>query len=180
MSTSKSESLRDIAQIAYNRHGVAGRGMERIAGKEGLVMSRSTFDRILNGTYASRALPETLDALAFLADVPAERVYRAAKRKYAAAKFSEQLPPDIDLLTDDQRNAVITVARAFLNANRELEGLRNESDDKRQQARPKRHLRTVEDADSQDAGEEQKIPDGIAAYDRELGDGIRPNQLPDD
>src|SRR5699024_3683594 len=48
---------------------------------------------------------------------------------YDAKKFADQLPPDIDQLTEDQRNAVITVARAFLKTNRELERLQNELDE---------------------------------------------------
>lgn len=173
MSTSQKETLRDIAQIAHDRHGVRGRGIERIADKAGHVMSRSTFDRMLKGEYPSRSMPQTLEALAYLAGVPVERVYEAADRRYDAKKFAEQLPPDIDQLTEDQRNAVITVARAFLNANRENERLQNELDT---QQHPDESGNVIEaDFPQEDAVSEQKI----ASYKQGLGD-IGPDELSHD
>lgn len=174
MSTSQKETLRDIAQIAHDRHGVRGRGIERIADKAGHVMSRSTFDRMLKGEYPSRSMPQTLEALAYLAGVPVERVYEAADRRYDAKKFAEQLPPDIDQLTEDQRNAVITVARAFLNANRENERLQNELEEIQQVDRS--GIVVEADFATEDAVPEQKI----AAYEHGLGDGIGPGDLPED
>ena len=173
MSTSQKETLRDIAQIAHERHGVRGRGMERIAEKAGLVMSRSTFDRILKGDYPSRALPQTLEALAHLAGAPLERVYKAADRRYDAQKFVDQLPPDIDLLTEDQRTAVLSVARAFLKTNKELERLEHELEEQQDDGSS---AVVKGDFSAEDSGAEQKI----AAYDRELGDNIQPGQLPED
>lgn len=174
MSTSQKETLRDIAQIAHDRHGVRGRGIERIADKAGHVMSRSTFDRMLKGEYPSRSMPQTLEALAYLADVPVERVYEAADRRYDAKKFAEQLPPDIDQLTEDQRNAVISVARAFLKTNRELERLQNEFD----KTQPDDQSSNVVEADfaAEDAVPEQKI----AVYSHDNEDNIQMDQLPDD
>ncbi|NWN89223.1 MAG: hypothetical protein HLX51_11900 [Micrococcaceae bacterium] len=174
MSTSQKETLRDIARIAHDRHGVRGRGIERIADKGGYVMSRSTFDRMLKGEYPSRSMPQTLEALAYLADISLERVYEAADRRYDAKKFAEQLPPDIDQLTEDQRNAVISVARAFLNSNRENERLQNELEEVQQDDEPS----NVVEADfaAEDVVPEQKI----AAYDRDFGDGIGPGDLPED
>lgn len=176
MSTSQHESLRDIALLAQERHdGAGGRAMQRLAEKAGKVISPTTFDRIVGGIYRSQPQAKTLDALAYLAGVTEERVYKAAGRPYTAAKFADQLPPEIDSLTEDQREALIYVARAFLKNNREIEGLKNELQQSKQSDSP--NLRAVpEDYHTEDAGPEQKI----AAYDRDFGDDIGPGDLPED
>jgi transcriptional regulator with XRE-family HTH domain len=176
MSTSQHESLRDIALLAQERHdGAGGRAMQRLAEGAGKVISSTTFDRIVGGIYRSQPQAKTLDALAYLAGVPEERVYKAAGRPYVAEKFAKQLPPDVDTLTKDQREALISVARAFLKTNKELEGLKDELQQLKESDPP--NLRAVpEDDHAEDSGAEQKI----AAYDRELGDNIQPGQLPED
>lgn len=127
MSTNQSESIRDIARLASQRHdGGGGRTMQALLEGTQFHMVRTTFDKILAGTYTSRPSRRTLDALAHLAGIPAARVYKAAGRDGVKASFTELLPPDIDELNDDQRNAVIGVARAFLKSNLELQGMRNE------------------------------------------------------
>ena len=171
MSTSQNETLRDIAQIAYNLQGGGGRRIGRIAESAGYTLAYTTFDKILNGTYASRPQAKTLEALAFLADVPIERVYAAANVPYTSDKFADELPPDVDLLTTDQRHAVITVARAFLNANREIERLHNESEEQQEDPGNVVKGRFAQE----DAQPEQKI----AAYRRGLGDGIGPDDIED-
>lgn len=166
MSTNTTETLRGIAQLAYNRHGYGGRQIGRVAESAGFTLAYTTFDKILKGTYSSRPQAKTLEALAFLADVPLSRVYAAAGEPYTSDKFADELPPDIDQLTSDQRNSLITVARAFLKANREIEGLHNELED--QQAEPQEQGGNVTHADfaGEDAGPEQKIPelDELAAH----------------
>lgn len=160
MSTSQNESLRDIALIAQQRHdGVGGRQMQRIAERAGKTMSPTTFDRIVAGIYRSKPQAKTLEALAFLAGLSEERVYEAAGRKYVAAKFADQLPPDVDELDQDQREALIYAARAFLKTNREIERLRNELR-KRAQEPNRPDLRAVDspDNDTQSSESEQKIP----------------------
>jgi hypothetical protein len=154
MSTSQNESLRDIALLAQKRHGGAGREMERIADQAGKSMSQTTFDRMISGQYRSRPKEQTLEALAYLAGVSLKRVYEAAGRKYVAAKFADQLPPDVDELDQDQREALIYAARAFLKTNREIERLRNELRKRDQQPQ----LRSVggQDSDAKDVGTEQK------------------------
>lgn len=175
MNTSQHESLRDIALIAQERHdGVGGREMARIAEKAGKVISFTTFDRIANGTYRSRPQSKTLDALAYLAGVSEGRVYKAAGRAYHATKFVDELPDEIDELTSDQRESLIRTARAFLKQNDEMKRLENELQKRQDSTEPSNVVEG--DFNTEDAVPEQKI----AAYDRELGDGIQPGDLPED
>lgn len=168
MSTSQNESLRDIAQLAQSRNdGEGGRAMERIAKRSGFTISASTFDRIAAGTYRSKAQKKTLQALAYLAGIPEERVYKAADRRYVAKKFADQLPDDVDQLDEDQREALIYTARAFLKSNREIERLQNELQELRETG-PSVGSSNVVEADfaTEDAVPEQKIPslDDLAAH----------------
>ena len=114
-------TLRQIAQLASDRNGGAhGRAIDRAAKKAGLTLSYTTFDRILAGTYTSTPSRKTLEALAVLAKVPVEDVYVAAGVPAPMARFADQLPPDADLLTGQQREAVLAVVRQFAAANRAL------------------------------------------------------------
>lgn len=178
MSTSRNESLRDIALLAQKRHdGAGGRAMQRLAEQVGKVMSATTFDRIAAGLYRSKPQEKTLEALAHLAGVSEERVYEAAGRPYVANKFADQLPPDVDLLDEDQREALIYTARAFLKSNREIERLQNELQELRDDEPDDQSSNVVEaDFATEDAVPEQKI----AAYEHGLGDGIGPGDLPED
>lgn len=164
MSTSQNETLRDIAQLAFDRHQVKGRGMERLAESGGKWISRSTFDRIYAGTYRSRPTTETLVALAYLANVSEERVYKAAGRKYESRKFADDLPDEIDNLTGEQREALLSTARAFLNANREIERLHNELEEQQEDTGHVVQGRFAQ----QDPVPEQKMPafEDLAAHPR--------------
>jgi len=175
MSTSQQESLRDIALQAQERHdGAGGRAMERIADRAGKTMSPTTFDRIAAGKYRSKPQEKTLQALAYLAGVSEERVYKAAGRPYVASKFADQLPPDVDQLDEDQREALIYTARAFLKTNREIERLRDElRKQNKQSAEPSNVIEA--DFPQEDAVSEQKI----ASYKQGLGD-IGPDELSHD
>lgn len=114
-------TLRDIAQLASNKHGgVRGRALDRVAKKRGLTLSYTTVDRILAGNYTSTPSRKTLDALAELAAVDKEKVYEAAGLPVPLGPLAEQLPPDADLLTGSQRDAVIAVVRQFAAVNRAL------------------------------------------------------------
>src|SRR5665648_393357 len=96
----KYSSLRDIAQAASKRHdGAHGRRLGRVAEKAGLVLSYTTVDKILAGTYMSRPDTKTLDALSTLSGVPRAEVYRAAGEPLPLAPLAEVLPQDADLLT---------------------------------------------------------------------------------
>lgn len=111
------------------------------------------------GPTGPKAQRKTLQALAHLAGIPEERVYKAADRRYVAKKFADQLPDDVDQLDEDQREALIYTARAFLKSNREIERLKNELRKRDEQPDPP-NLRAVDGQDryAQDAGVEQKTP----------------------
>lgn len=170
MSTSQAETLRDIAQLASDRHGGAGgREMQRIAEAADYSMAYTTFNKFLNGTYAARPSAKTLESLAYLAGVPVERVYDAAGRDYPTAKVADMLPPDVDNLTIDQRNVLVDVARAFLKTNKELEGLRDDlkqSESRQAQPDPQDVLRPAfgqHEAVEDDSGVGQKsLPDFLS------------------
>lgn len=116
-------TLQAIALRASERHGgVRGRALDRVAKKAGLTLSYTTVDRILAGTYTSTPSRNTLEALAVLAGVGEEIVFRAAGLPIPMGSFAEQLPPDADLLDGPQRDAVIAVVRQFVAAQRALHG----------------------------------------------------------
>lgn len=114
-------TLRQIAERASDRHdGARGRALGRIAEGLGLTLSYTTVDKILEGKYRSTPRPATLDALSELSGVPQADVYAAAGVPMPLAPLAEQLPPDADLLTPLQRDAVIAVVRQFAQANKAL------------------------------------------------------------
>lgn len=114
-------SLRRVAEIASERHGGArGRALGRIAESHGLTLSFTTVDRILAGKYRSNPQAPLLEALAVLSGLPVEAVYAAAGVPLPQAPLAEQLPPDSDLLTPKQRDAVLSVIRQFIQVNKAL------------------------------------------------------------
>ncbi|GII98484.1 hypothetical protein CLV28_0806 [Sediminihabitans luteus] len=125
MNSDSALTLRDVAQTASDQHGgVRGRALGRLAEQRGLTLSYTTVDKILAGNYLSRPSGKTLEALAVLSGYPIERVYAAADLPMPLASLADQLPPDADLLSADQRRTVIDVVRQFARANREVLALR--------------------------------------------------------
>lgn len=123
---SNPKTLREIAQAASDSNGGArGRQLGRIAEKAGLTLSYTTVDKILSGTYTSRPGKKTLEALAKLSGVPVADVYAAAQVALPQARLADQLPPDVDSLTPEQRKVIIDIARQFLNDNRTIHQLEN-------------------------------------------------------
>jgi len=121
------KTLKEIAQAASDNNGGArGRQLGRIAERSGLTLSYTTVDRILAGTYTSRPSRKTLEALAKLSGVPVADVYRAAKEELPQARLADQLPPDVDSLTPEQRKVIIDIARVFLKENRTIHQLETE------------------------------------------------------
>lgn len=117
-------TLKDVAQAASdNNGGAGGRQLGRIAEKAGLTIAYTTIDKILAGTYTSRPGKKTLEALAQLSGIPLALVYEAAQMELPQARLADQLPPDVDLLTPEQRRIVIDLARLFVKQNRELDQL---------------------------------------------------------
>lgn len=121
---SRPKTLREIALAASdNNEGARGRQLGRIAEQAGLTLSYTTVDKILAGTYTSRPSRKTLEALATLSGVPVAEVYEAAQEALPQARLAEQLPPDVDSLTPEQRKVIIDIARVFLKENRTIHQL---------------------------------------------------------
>jgi len=118
------KTLKDVAQAASdNNGGAGGRQLGRIAEKAGLTLSYTTVDKLLAGTYTSRPGRKTLEALAKLSDLPLEVVYEAAHMEPPQARLADQLPPEVDSLTIEQRKIVIDLARLFIKQNRAIQKL---------------------------------------------------------
>jgi transcriptional regulator with XRE-family HTH domain len=120
-------TLQEIAQAASDNNGGArGRQLGRVAERKGLTLSYTTVDKILAGTYTSRPSRKTLEALAQLSGVPVAQVYEAADQDLPQARLADQLPPDVDSLTPEQRKVIIDIARVFLKENRTIHRLETE------------------------------------------------------
>ena len=118
------KTLKDVAQAASdNNGGAGGRQLGRIAEKAGLTIAYTTIDKILAGTYTSRPGKKTLEALAQLSGLPLTVVYEAAQMELPQARLADQLPPDVDSLTPEQRKIVIDLARLFVKQNRQYQEL---------------------------------------------------------
>ena len=112
--TGLSTSLADLLDAAMVKHKVSsGRGLGEVAGRLGLSITYSQINHIRAGTYRSEPRKEALDAIAALAGVSLDLAYEASGR-IRLRPFSEDLPDGVDSLTPRQRNAVLTVIRAFL------------------------------------------------------------------
>ena len=124
------KTLKDVAQAASdNNGGAGGRQLGRIAEKAGLTIAYTTIDKILAGTYTSRPGKKTLEALAQLAGLPLAVVYEAAQMELPQARLADQLPPDVDSLTPEQRRIVIDLARLFVKQNRAYQELEHSKQD---------------------------------------------------
>jgi transcriptional regulator with XRE-family HTH domain len=112
-------TLRDVAMRAVDLHdGKRGRALGREAERLGLVLSYTTLDKILAGTYKSRPTPETLKALAKLARMPEAEVYAAANEPLPLAPFANELPADVDQLPPAARRVVLGLIRYLLDMER--------------------------------------------------------------
>jgi hypothetical protein len=121
------KTLKEIAQAASDNNGGArGRQLGRIAERKGLTLSYTTVDKILAGTYTSRPSRKTLEALAQLSGEPVADVYEAANQALPQARLADQLPPDVDMLTPEQRKVIIDIIRVFLKENRTIHRLETE------------------------------------------------------
>ncbi|MDQ0756125.1 hypothetical protein [Arthrobacter sp. B3I4] len=118
------KTLKEIAQAASDNNGGArGRQLGRIAERKGLTLSYTTVDKIIAGTYTSRPSRKTLEALSRLSGVPVAQVYEAANEVPPQARLADQLPPDVDTLSPEQRKVIIDIARVFLKENRTIRRL---------------------------------------------------------
>lgn len=120
-------TLQDVARAASDRNGgKGGRALQRIAKSKGLTLSYATVDRILAGKYESTPQRQTIEALAVLAEMPADEVYEAAGLPLPMASLAEQLPDGSDQLTVHQRRVVLDVIRGFVRDNARMADLEHE------------------------------------------------------
>lgn len=127
--TSNPTTLRGIAQTAKRRHNnYGGRGLARIAVENQHKITATTIDAILSGKYTSRPSPATLDALAYLSGETKATVYAAAGVPYHNVSLAEQLPPGVDELDVDERQAIIEIARTLVKQSRREQQLRRTVD----------------------------------------------------
>lgn len=115
-------SIQGVAQLASEVNGgFGGRAIERLAEAHGLVMSRTTFDRMRRGDYRGSPDAETISALAYLSQLSESAIRQIVALPEPLKPLADDLPPDADTLTPEQRAAVLAVVRQFANANRALE-----------------------------------------------------------
>lgn len=120
--------LKGVAQAAFDNHpGISSRDLEMLAKQRGHKIVHSTLTKMQRGAYFSRPSKETLEALAFLADLPLDDVYEAAGRPMPERSLAEDLPPEADLLDGAQRRAVIEIVRQLALQNRRLADLQLKS-----------------------------------------------------
>lgn len=100
-------TLQELVDLAMSRH-KATRGAElaRLAQDNGHRIVATTINAIRRGTYRSTPERPTLEAIAFLAGVPIRVAYHAAQLKAPGRPFAEELPADVDLLDEDERDVI--------------------------------------------------------------------------
>lgn len=151
------KTLKDVAQAASdNNGGAGGRQLGRIAEQAGLTIAHTTVDKLLAGTYTSRPGRKTLEALAKLSGLPLAVVYEAAQMEPPQARLADQLPPEVDSLTIEQRKIVIDLARLFVKQNRAIQKLEAQ------------------------AAETEPVQDDYRLAAREADDNIGHDQLPEE
>lgn len=113
-------TLREVAQSILDENQVSGRQLSELARKRGLTLSYTTINRLAAGDYTSHPSDKTLTALAMMSRYSVEQVYAAAGAPVPLKPLAEDLPPDADTLTPEQRDTVLSVVRQFAKANRAL------------------------------------------------------------
>lgn len=113
------QSLADVVSAAKVKHGVkSGRELQEKSRQLGIFISYTVLNEVEAGTYRRRMSPETRSRLAQLAGVRRQVVDRLAGAPLGAPF---RLPEDeAAALTGDQRDAILSVVRAFVNANRRV------------------------------------------------------------
>lgn len=119
-------TFRELAQLALDRHGVSARRLAALAQEHGFELTYSTLSAVAAGKYKSRPRSETVRAIAWLAGVPESTAFVAAGLPIPGRPFADELPPDADSLSPEQRRVVIEVMRQFTKHNRELDDIRRQ------------------------------------------------------
>lgn len=108
-------TLRDLVNQALDRHNAtSGSELARLAKNNGYSIVHTTINHLRAGTYRSRPGRETLRAIAWLAGVPERVAYTAAGQPIPGKPFAEELPPNADLMSPEERDLVIRTIRMIL------------------------------------------------------------------
>lgn len=107
-------TLRDLAQLAFDQRQMTGHRLADLAQKQGFKITHTTINAIRSGSYKYRPSDDTLRAIAWLAEVPAEAAYTAAGQKPPGRPFVEDLPPGVDNLGPKEHKAAVEILRALV------------------------------------------------------------------
>lgn len=169
--------LGKLIQDAMDRNGWSLRELERRSDRAGHRMSHTNIGRIKDEPVIS-IKADVIRLLASILNASEATVVKAALdsmdidhgMKPASVGLEQVVRHSSEISEYDQE-----LLAALLGVMTE----RRTSDHEDEPVQPIR-LHPVADADGEDAGEEQKIPEGYAAFERGLGDGIDPDSLPHD
>lgn len=113
------KSLKDLVELAVQRHDASGLALSQIAKKAGHPITYTTLNAIRQGTYKYIPREPTLRALAWLAGVSDEVAFTAAGQSVPGPPFAEELPPGVDNLPPKARRAVIDMLRVLVDMNQD-------------------------------------------------------------
>lgn len=116
-------SLRDLAQLAFDRRKMTGHRLASLAQKQGFKLTHTTINGIRSGSYKYRPSDDTLRAIAWLAGVDESVAFAAAGRPAPGRPFAEDLPPGVDQLGPRERKAAVTMLRALVAQQERIEEL---------------------------------------------------------
>lgn len=110
------QSLSELVELAIVRHGGASyRELERISKtryEHGI--GSPALSRMRRGHYGSTPDKLTVEILAWLAGVPFEVAHRAFGLGTPSEPFAQQLPRNVDLLTAEERRALIGLINVMI------------------------------------------------------------------
>lgn len=115
------ENLRGVVNLAFDRHSArSGAALARIAQAAGFDIVSTTINNIRAGTYPYRPNAATIRALAFLSGLPLNTVAKVAGVEMSGTPFAERLPRDVDLLSEQDKDALLRLLRSMIDTQRKL------------------------------------------------------------
>lgn len=164
--------MNDLSKMindAMNDREVGVNALAREAKRRDLSLSSGTISDYRNGNLPRTIRPETLEAFGILLNIPIQKLIEAAGIAEDPERMS--LQESLQGLEPRQQKLIRQLIAELTRSNRA-------EDEEQPVDEPRKPLALVQDADSQDAGEEQKMKH--VAFDRELGDGFQPDSIPED
>lgn len=166
------EDLGKLIGDAKEQQGLSLSDLERMTERAGHRVSRGNLSKIIRSETKVPG-PQARKALSSALGIPLRDVEAAARVEELGRPFI--LPDYASRLSGAEREAIRNLVRVIADSKGRNNAEHEHSDNVVQGG-----FGQAEDAAGEDAGEEQKIPDGIAAFDRELGDGFQPGTIPED